>query len=113
MSFFATLSFRFCVKGKLFRRNARVNNAERPFPTYSDGPPSVGYFPNSTTRLSRKFVNIAVSADKGPRTGNELLKFIITKFAEQHFAAFRTTRTVECFTFFKAHWHSISQMVDK
>ena len=50
--------------------------------------------------IATGFVNITASAYKGQRSGNELLKFIITKFAEQHFAAFRTARTMECLTFF-------------
>lgn len=44
--------------------------------------------------IATGFVSTAVSADKGPRTGNELPKFFIAKFTERYFAAFRTARTM-------------------
>jgi hypothetical protein len=53
-----------------------------------------------TTLIDPGFVSIAVTADKGQRTGDELFKFFIIKFAEQHLTAFSTARTMECLTFF-------------
>jgi hypothetical protein len=60
-------------------------------------------FGRRPTVIAPGFVSIAVTADKGQRTGDELPKFFIIKFAEQHFAAFSTARTMECLTFFYAH----------
>jgi hypothetical protein len=60
-------------------------------------------FGRRPTVIAPGFVSIAVTADKGQRTADELLELFIIKFAEQYFTAFTTARTMECLTFFYAH----------